>query len=256
MVSFYTAEPFSPGDPPFNVPFDPNFSFGSEAANLEYSILSAILGNPSPPESGTEAQSPQIQYLPSVPSSAWSPDSLSQAQYNQSPMLGSNGYGSSYAEQQSSLMRPSDTMSASQISPPFMDFPSMPQYQVSPQEQSGNQQQTQYARPYAQQQQPQQPTVLHPLEPRFPREFHTSPTSASGPSAFGRSSSRDSIILGSPSASSSSTPVHTAYADGTESRGSQLQRINARVTRPFDYTEGYHFLMKHLQTRCVPARYL
>jgi hypothetical protein len=45
-----SAEPFLPNDPLFNVSFDPNFPFGSEAANLEYSILSAILGGPSPPE--------------------------------------------------------------------------------------------------------------------------------------------------------------------------------------------------------------
>jgi len=33
--------------------------------------------------------------------------------------------------------------------------------------------------------------------------------------------------------------------------GSQLQNINDRVTMPYDYTEGYHFLMKHLPSRCV-----
>jgi hypothetical protein len=30
-----------------------------------------------------------------------------------------------------------------------------------------------------------------------------------------------------------------------------LQSINDRVTAPFDYTEGYHFLMKHLRSRYV-----
>ena len=72
------AEPFSTNDPLFNVPFDPNFAFGSEAANLEYSILSAILGNPSPPDSASAAapspSQPQLQ--PSVPNSAWSPEPL------------------------------------------------------------------------------------------------------------------------------------------------------------------------------------
>jgi hypothetical protein len=28
-----------------------------------------------------------------------------------------------------------------------------------------------------------------------------------------------------------------------------IQTIN--VTAPYDYTEGYHFLMKHLPSRCV-----
>lgn len=32
--------------------------------------------------------------------------------------------------------------------------------------------------------------------------------------------------------------------------GSKLQSIHDRVTTPYDYTEGYHFLMKHLPTRC------
>jgi len=34
-----------------------------------------------------------------------------------------------------------------------------------------------------------------------------------------------------------------------KSSGSQLQKIHDRVTAPFDYTEGYHFLMKHLPGR-------
>ncbi|KAF8518791.1 hypothetical protein JB92DRAFT_2067026 [Gautieria morchelliformis] len=40
----------SDSDPLYNLAFDPTYPFGSEAANLEYSILSAILGNPSPPD--------------------------------------------------------------------------------------------------------------------------------------------------------------------------------------------------------------
>ena len=48
---------FSPTDPLFNPAFDtPPFPFGSEAANLEYSILSAILGNP-PPEGNPPSDS-------------------------------------------------------------------------------------------------------------------------------------------------------------------------------------------------------
>ncbi|EUC64286.1 transcription activator of gluconeogenesis ERT1 protein, partial [Rhizoctonia solani AG-3 Rhs1AP] len=36
----------TPTDPLFNITFDPAYPFGSEAANLEYSILSAILNQP------------------------------------------------------------------------------------------------------------------------------------------------------------------------------------------------------------------
>ena len=82
------AEPFPTNDPLFNVPFDPNFAFGSEAANLEYSILSAILGNPSPPDSasGTAPSPSQHQLQPAVPNSAWSPEPLhSQPHYHPAP---------------------------------------------------------------------------------------------------------------------------------------------------------------------------
>lgn len=45
-----SASQVSESDPLFNLAFDQTYPFGSEAANLEYSILSAILGNPSPPD--------------------------------------------------------------------------------------------------------------------------------------------------------------------------------------------------------------
>ena len=82
------AEPFPTNDPLFNVSFDPNFAFGSEAANLEYSILSAILGNPSPPDSASAtAPSPSQPHLqPAVPNSAWSPEPLhTQPHYQPAP---------------------------------------------------------------------------------------------------------------------------------------------------------------------------
>ncbi|ETW80605.1 hypothetical protein HETIRDRAFT_245864, partial [Heterobasidion irregulare TC 32-1] len=76
------AEPFPPNDPLFNVPFDPSFPFGSEAANLEYSILSAILGNPSPESQSTTSPPPpnppfQQDYQSSWPSDANPGPSLS-----------------------------------------------------------------------------------------------------------------------------------------------------------------------------------
>jgi hypothetical protein len=220
---------------------------------MEYSILSDILGNPTS-DSGASPPALQTQY-----STGWPSDSLSQAQYGQSPSMGSNGYETTYGEPQQLSIQPSDTMSGSpvnQMSPPYTDSYSMSHYQQrSPPNQSGNQQQVEYTRQYGQQQQQNhQPPALHPLEPRFPREFHASPSPTSATAAFVRSHSRDSIMatLASPGATHSPpTSVRAAYADGTEGlRGSHGQRM-AYVTRPFDYTEGYHFLMKHLHSRCV-----
>jgi len=75
----------TPTDPLFNITFDPAYPFGSEAANLEYSILSAILNqqpdsansnpsldpstltNPSPLTSGTDGSNPNVLH----PSEPW-----------------------------------------------------------------------------------------------------------------------------------------------------------------------------------------
>lgn len=37
---------------------------------------------------------------------------------------------------------------------------------------------------------------------------------------------------------------------------SKWQGISDRVTAPYDYTEGYHFLMKHLPSRYVFLKYV
>ena len=58
ILSNTTAESFAQADSLMGASFDPNFTFGSEAANLEYSILSAILGNPSPSDTSTSPPPP------------------------------------------------------------------------------------------------------------------------------------------------------------------------------------------------------
>lgn len=252
------AEPFPPDDPLFNVSFDPNFTFGSEAANLEYSILSAILGNPSPPESGDTP--PQSQYQTDLTNGGW-PSDMSQGQFGQSPVLSTNGYGINYGDTPQMSIQPSET--TLNASPTFMDgYPSAMQYQTSQQDQSPEIQfQSQYApSPQQQDQFERQPRALHPLEPRYPHEIDSSLTSTTGPVAFvPRSSSKDSIAraLGSPSPSDSpaSSSHVTNYTESLQKArpNSQLQSINARVTRPYDYTVGYHHLMKYLPSRCVSA---
>lgn len=100
----------TPTDPLFNITFDPAYPFGSEAANLEYSILSAILQqtdgqsnsnpsldpstltNPSPLIDNTDPTSPAVLH----PSEPWGglPQTLgmhyAQAQ-SQTPLQGNNG---------------------------------------------------------------------------------------------------------------------------------------------------------------------
>ncbi|KAH7929833.1 hypothetical protein BV22DRAFT_1029012 [Leucogyrophana mollusca] len=224
-----TSEPFQANDPLFNVTFDPNFTFGSEAANLEYSILSAILGNPSPPDSGTAPSPPQPHYTQNVTSSAWSPEPLP-SQYGQNSAAGE--FGPPFGEQTQLAIQPSETTLPSRTSPTYMS--SYSPTQVQPLQDSLPE--LQYPANYREGQ--QQSTASHPLQPRYPR-------SAINP-GFTRAQSKEagphSLV-----SSSSSRPSPTPSSSVHPNPGDLPSTLN--VTAPYDYTEGYHFLMKHLPTR-------
>lgn len=187
-------------------PYDPEFSFGSEAANLEYSILCAILGNPSSSESVTSLNSPTqaSQASPVQPGySSWPPD---QVDYTSYPQINVQ-------------------------SEPSNPAPYLPYQYANPTSPQQQQSEEQLSFPQFQSPRPQAP--LHPLQPRFPLD--TRPRSPP-PVTF------DASLIG-----------NAAFADiiRPQSCGSKLQSIHDRVTAPYDYTEGYHFLMKHLRGRCV-----
>ncbi|KAJ7187996.1 hypothetical protein C8R46DRAFT_1053298 [Mycena filopes] len=214
--------PFDTSDQMFTpVPFDPSFPFGSEAANLEYSILSAILGNPSPPETTTSP--------PSVPPySSWPSDE----QMDFTAPRNHNDFGSSYPDQQQQIaVQPSDTTLSTSPSGSFLTYP----YPQPPEQDTA----LQYSAQFGGQD-------LHPLQPRFPLDNRPrSPPFGAG---------KDSRGVLSPSSSSSSyahaVPEQARQGQSQSSGGgSHLQNINDRVTMPYDYTEGYHFLMKHLPSR-------
>ena len=214
-------------------PFDPNFSFGSEAANLEYSILSAILGNPSPTDSSSTPPPMAPQNY-----SSWPSDPLD---FATSPPLSSANvdYCSTYVDSQLSMAEPALSTSPrsaanyltysypqAQRSEPPAEIPFPPSYSS-------------------------QSSEIHPLQPRYP--IDTRPRS---PATVFLHNPKDMTSRGllSPSITSSSPrSVASGIADivRPKSCGSKLRSINDRVTTPFDYTEGYHFLMKHLPTRCV-----
>ncbi|KAJ7178369.1 hypothetical protein C8R43DRAFT_1117764 [Mycena crocata] len=208
--------PFDPSDQMFNpVPFDPSFPFGSEAANLEYSILSAILGNPSPPDTTTSPG-------PSVPPfSSWPSDDPMEF----SASRNSNEFGPSYPDQQIAV-QPSDTTLSTSPTTSFLTYP----YPHPPEQEP-----LQYP--------PQFQQDLHPLQPRFPLDARP----RSPPFAAKDASQRG---ITSPSQSTGPSFARAIPEQAHQSSGgSQLQNINDRVTMPYDYTEGYHFLMKHLPRR-------
>jgi hypothetical protein len=229
------AESFPPPDPIFTVGFDSNFAghFGSEGADREYSILSAILGSPSPPDSATALQYPQ-----GLSDSSWP---VPQHQYGQSGQL-SNGYSSGYSKPQISMQPPETNMSST-----FMNMypssqrlsssqdvqiqypPQFPSHQSHPPSQMHQHQHQRY--PDAAQDAAKETVTQSLISPPLSNHSRSSTTSAAvgGP---------EHIVAGG--TSSLSTPSN-----------GQLQSINDRVTAPYDYTEGYHFLMKHLHSRCV-----
>ena len=204
-------------------PFDPNFSFGSEEANREYSILSAILGNPSPtthssPTSPPPSLAPQ-NYC------AWPSDPFAT-----SPQLSSanSDYSAAYMTEPTSPRNAAHYLT--------YPYPQAQQLSETPAELPSYTSQSQ---------------EVHPLQPRYSLE-----TRPHSPTTAFLQNPRDTATRAflSPSIPNSSPrSVTSGVADivRPKSCGSKLRGINDRVTTPFDYTEGYHFLMKHLPTRCV-----
>lgn len=221
-------EPFPTTDPLFNLSFDPQFPFGSEAANLEYSILSAILGNPSPPSDSTSPPSPSQPPMPSgLQSSTWSPEPLhAQPQFCQNTTV--NPYGPGFADQVQLSMPSSDVMLAA---PPSSTFVSCSPTQEPPE--------LHYSPSYNHIQASQAVGSARPVPSRYTRDML-----ASAPAVMVRAPSKEtgsqSLVSSRHTSPSPETSTHSCGADN---------HSPLNVTAPYDYTEGYHFLMKHLPTR-------
>ncbi|EIM81151.1 uncharacterized protein STEHIDRAFT_134790 [Stereum hirsutum FP-91666 SS1] len=221
-------EPFPPNDPLFNVPYDPSFPFGSEAANLEYSILSAILGNPSPGESHSTSTPP-----PTLPPSGSNPFA---AEYGWGPNDSGEFLASPYASS-------SPNMSMQRSGSPGLGYQSM---DTAGEGSSGQQQQLGASQTgqNAQGQVQRSEEPLHPLAPRWP------PTTTDstyvfwpGPPGRGRNAA--------------ATALANAVAGGDDiglgqvvlSKQKTAQEVYSSVIAPYDYTAGYHSLMKYLPHR-------
>ncbi len=260
---------FTTYDSAATFPFQP-----SEAANLEYSILSTILGNS--PESSTgspatvQAQVHSHTHPPRSNSYATqqSPTSLvnngwpSDPQY-QGTAASSNSYNSAgpsaYSEQQPLSIQPSDTTlnSSSRIA--------TSNGYITPTTASFQQSSSQYATPGSGPSSAQGQDVQYSEYPNQPNQEQSSSTSlgqyngqVAQPSQAVQLLQRQPVIP--PTRSSSATLMDRTHSSGTASwvgpAASELGLIEGTsvyksVTKPYDYTEGYHFLMKHISTRYV-----
>ncbi|TFK54154.1 hypothetical protein OE88DRAFT_1654670 [Heliocybe sulcata] len=217
-----TSEPFLANDPMFDLTFNPSYNFVSEAANLEYSILSQILG--SSPESDTGAPFSSSTW-PSDPMSPTFPDSP--AQYTTNTSLG--GAADDYATTTSPLSNNFMTLT----------YPTPGQVQDQQSSQGGS-------TPFSAQAF-ERSDALQEYQAQFPLPERPSSTPTVSDSIYASTAKYTE--------DSRTSPPISVDSPSTETSSSDIPLVGGRpdvyktITAPYDYTEGYHFLMKHLPTR-------
>lgn len=249
-----------------------SYSLGSEAANLEYTILSAILGNGNSPDSnnGTAVPSPtsanQIQATTSFSTSSsgsnivGQPWSHSQFAGVPSTAASANFSGSSaYPDSQALSIPPSELSSSSsqvvvqQIGSDYIP-PSGAAYTT-----------TSYSSATAATAEVDSQNMQYTYgdyrpDPSAPSSSQVRFMSGVPPVANGASGSGFTRPRGLSASVGIPRPDRIMNAVGATSwRGTSLastssngdQSVYVSVTKPYDYTEGYHFLMKHLPRRYV-----
>jgi hypothetical protein len=237
------GDPFTSADTLFDA-FDAHVTFGSEATNGEYSMLSAILGNLSPIEPHSNSNSNSTPPPP--------PPQLAYPHWPAAPPLNQvqNPYGrnpdptSPYGEL--SIPQPS---SPTYVSYPHTQYPQPLNVTVNinsrqDRQEQQHQQQLGYPAQYGIQSIQDQYSGgrTQTREDAFPGDIispvhhsHSHSPSSTASLSIGCSGGSD-LTAGPPPA-------------GSGGRDSQIRDINDRVTAPYDYTEGYHFLMKHSLSR-------
>lgn len=234
------------------------YGAGSEGANLEYSILSAILGNsPDSTPQGTTA-SPTLN--PAVPSTTyptppnasnmvstrWPSDAYAGSSQPTTTYASSAGAGpSNYAEPAQLGMQASTSnpplSTAQALAAEYNGYPStgFTHGQGSPPSLNvPGQQPTPVTYDYTAS--TTQPAPLSPTQRFAPYAQRAQAVGASIPGAM-------RAERGMAWASQSGVSPGSALAAGAQTGA----KVYEAVTKPYDYTEGYHFLMKHLPTRCV-----
>ncbi|KAG8956200.1 Transcriptional regulator of nonfermentable carbon utilization [Tulasnella sp. 424] len=197
---------FPPSDPLFNLNFDHSYPFDSTAANMEYSMLSAILGNPSAQEDANHIppSPPPSTNLPLISNPAWPNIPLGGQSYNNfanglngTKLDGKDGAG--YLDPALAQQTGSEQQLSAGINPS-----SALQFRISD-------------------------NTFTPLTPPA-----SDPTPAS-----------PSLINLSPDIQAKLPPV----VPQTLTRRERSAKVYSEVHTPFDYVDGYHYLMQYLQGR-------
>ena len=192
-------------DPVIDMDFDPTFSFGSEATNLEYSMLSAILGNT------VDDQLLPIS-SPTYPSIGHTQPPIQQpiAPYQQS---GTEPWAAGVPPRPpSSVYQPPETpIDLTLISPDDVATPQPPQLHLR--------------------------TSSSPQQPRPP--FHAQTTSFSRSNPQQPHQEYSSLANDAPLSSTPAEPAqpHGNPAPVSHSAASRITDIYRATTRPYDYTQ-------------------
>ncbi|RDX40446.1 hypothetical protein OH76DRAFT_337525 [Lentinus brumalis] len=232
--------------------YNPAGSFGipAEAANLEYSILSAILGgSPDSGSGGSPVTTHAAQaaagpsFTPAQPSglsnASWPAEPAAQYSAPGQPEYAAGAPG--YSERPPLAIPPSETtlpasssgpVAAGYIAPGATGYPAPP-YPPD----AGQAGTSQYG--------------------EFPADQTQGPAQASTstqPSAAGRGyqSPPQSFLVRprrNPSSPTQGRSAGWTPSLSTPTAESAVQSVYRNVTKGYDYTEGYHFLMKHLSRR-------
>ncbi|KAI5123038.1 hypothetical protein M0805_000474 [Coniferiporia weirii] len=264
------VEPFPTNDLYFNLPLDQTYSFGSEAANLEYSSLSAILGlnNYSPDQpfltSETPPASATVAYNQQFASAGWPVDPQQQQQQaNIAPqaLMGGQvvGFDTGYSGPQQQQQNGSPYAQNGQ-------YPGQPLFDGAPGtsniiiQQNGRDQQQQLAvervpaeNAYVSPElaYPGQQVYGQPPQPTSMQQQQVAASQGVPSNLGGRVSITPVASLVSPP--SSDSPSSTAsLAEGNApiiSQGQATKDFYATITKPYSYIESYAFLMKFLYKR-------
>lgn len=234
------AGTFTPSEPMFTTyeAAPPAFAFPpSEAANLEYSILSTILGNS--PDSGTSAGSPgaaqqqaaqaSTSYVAQPPSTnmvngAWPAPTNGFSEQQPAPSAAGAASNGFIAPQ---YQLPAPTNGTTPVQGQDLQYPEYTANQGRPAQPASLGSYTGQATPASQ--------VTPAAVQIVPRQPVVAATRSSSATLLDRSVSAGTASWAGPA------PSEVGYHDGTS--------VYKSVTKPYDYTEGYHFLMKHLPTR-------
>lgn len=224
-------------EPTINMNFDQPFSFGSEATNLEYSMLTAMLGNVA-----------NDSLLPTT-SSAYTSHPQSRESISHAPPMPTNHYpldpepwaAAQNAQNNPSTSRPPSAMYQNNQPEPPMELPIIPSDTSAPHVSPASSLPTSQPS-YAQL--PGSRDTMASFPARSTSFLRTNTQLPQHPQQFSSGMSEAAALAHAAELVEPSTPH--GVATPAEFTTMRIAEVYQSIARPYDYTQGYHFLMQYL----------